>query len=385
MKKTIIHFSCDDYWNSNPASKYHIMKSFWKKDYTILWINPIGTRFPSIKRKKQFLGRIFRKVKSLLKLLNKIDDNYYVYTPFILPTFTENKVQQINDILLKFQISLLEIILKIKKPILFFSTPVYGNIINKIKYDASIYFYSDQYTLYRELSQENKHYLETLDRILYKKSDLIFCVSQMIYEGVAKKTDKPVYYYPHQVDFQFFQKSLKEDYEPLDIKNIPHPIIGYYGTLTDSNDWELIEYCAKNRPDYNFVFIGQRGVDLPSLEELNNVYFLGRKTYDEIPHYAKKFDVCLMFWIRREWIAHCSPLKLKEYLSLEKPVVSTYIEEVADKFTDIVFVSENQQEFLKNIDLALEDSSARTRKGVEKVRNDSWDTFTYTIESLLKN
>ena len=93
----------------------------------------------------------------------------------------------------------------------------------------------------------------------------------------------------------------------------------------------------------------------------------------------------MMFWIRREWIKHCSPLKLKEYLSAQRPVVSTYIEEIATHYSDIVYVSENADEFLNNLDLALGDSRERVHKGLEIVKNESWLNLANTINVLLEN
>ena len=69
--QTMIHFSGDDYWNSNPHSRYHLTNAFWQKGYKVVWINPIGTRFPSRKIKSLFYYRIYNKIKSLLKLLQK--------------------------------------------------------------------------------------------------------------------------------------------------------------------------------------------------------------------------------------------------------------------------------------------------------------------------
>ena len=88
MSKSIIHFAGDDYWISNPHSRYHISKAFWKKGYKILWINQVGFHFPSVRKSGSgALKKIFRKLKSYAKALKKVDDGFYVYTPVIIPKF----------------------------------------------------------------------------------------------------------------------------------------------------------------------------------------------------------------------------------------------------------------------------------------------------------
>ena len=240
------------------------------------------------------------------------------------------------------------------------------------------------YTTYRELKGKNKEYVEKLDETLFINSDIILCASKMIYETLKSKSTKELFYLPHQVSFQLFQKASKESSIPFDLQQIKKPVIGYYGTLTDSNDWDIIEYCAKLRPQYNFVFVGRKEIKLDKLEAFNNVFFLGKKDYNEIPLYAACFDVCIMFWIRREWIKNSSPLKLKEYLSAGKPVVSTYIEELDTHYKDVVYISETKEDFLKNIDLSLKsDNSLRIAKGIDMVKNDSWQNAVKKIEDLL--
>ncbi len=381
MSRSIIHFSSDDYWNSNPHSRYHITKNFIGLGYKVLWINPLGTRFPSIK-KKNFSNRIIRKLKSIFKFLRKVDDNFYVYTPILFPVFSRGFYFNLNKIIFYLQITFASAVIGIKKPVLFFSTPLYAFALNFLRHSKSIYYYSDHYTAYRELNNDSRKYLEYLDSLLFNNSDVIYCASKEIYSNLLSKDGRSnIFYLPHAVDFEHFNNICKDKTEiPRDIKSIKHPVIGYYGTLTDSNNWEIIDYCSKERPDYNFVFIGRKDIYLPHLEERSNIFFLGKKSYEELPDYASQFDVCIMFWIRREWIKNSSPLKLNEYLSLGKPVVSTLIEEVNENYNDIVFTAKSKEEFLESIDHALKnDNSQRIEKGLEMVKNYSWKKVTKRI------
>ena len=381
-KKWLIHFSGDDYWFSNPHSRRHITFAF-NKEYNVLWVNPMGSRIPSVK-KSFFFNRIFRKLKSLFKSLKNVNKNLFVVTFFTIPFFRRGSIERINNYLLRSQLKSICKRLHIDKPLLFYSSPVYGATLGMIEYESAIYYYSDQYTEYREFDEKTRKYTEWLDQQLYTRSDLIVCASEKIFENVKPKTRKKVIYLPHQVDYTFFAR--KPDLPaPQDIASIKKPIIGYYGSLSDSNDWELIRYCATNRPHYNFVFIGRKDTNNTRLEDLPNVYFIGKKPLEEIPLYGHQFDVALMFWIRRPWIMHCSPLKLKEYLSMGIPVVSTFIEEVKEKYDGIVLSSKNSEEFLMNLDSALDPVIRQelVSRGKELVKKDSWNNVVAQVKSEL--
>ena len=275
MHKNLIHFSGDDYWNSNPHSRYHMVKAWHKMNYKVLWLNPIGHRFPSINN-KGFSKKIIRKLKSYTKFLSKIETNFYIYTPILIPKFSKGYSQTLNSLLLKIQVNFLKLILSMKEPLFFITTPMFGDAI-KIDHKKVIYYYSDKYTSYREFSTENKKFMENLDRQLYLNSDLICCASMKIYEEVNRLTSKPVIYIPHVVDFEFFNSALCEPYVPREILNISRPIVGYYGTLTKSTDWEILEYCAKERPNYNFVLIGRDEVNYEGLKNLKECTFVRQK------------------------------------------------------------------------------------------------------------
>ncbi len=379
----IIHFSGDDFWNSNPHSRHHISQAFLNNGYKVLWVNPMGARFPSIK-KRGFSGKIFRKLKSLSKILKKSQNGMYVITPFTIPIFKKSGwLESLNKQLLLGQIKLAMTWLRVGDCWTLHTTPNFANTLEDIKSTRTIYYYSDQYTLYRELSDTERDYMEAQDKKLYCEADLIVCASMKIYDGVNKKTNKPVRYYPHQVDYQKFHDAIGCN-RPTDLTTINHPIIGYYGSLSDSNDWELIKYCANQRPQYNFVFIGRKDQYSTGVETLPNVFFLGKKDYQEIQNYGACFDVAIMFWVRRDWIKHCSPLKLKEYLALGKPIVSTLIEEVVKEFSEVVYVAADKVEFLAHLDKAVTESKEnkiRIERGLEIVKNDNWDLFVGLVEN----
>ncbi len=361
-----ICLSGDDYWNSNPHSRYHIAKQF-SKNSKVLWINSIGTRFPSIK-KKNGIKLIIRKFKSYLIYFRKPEKNFYVVSPITIPVFKGKFAARINTEILWLQIKLFIKILRLKNIHFFVSSPSFGILADKIKRFFCIYYYSDLYVAYRELKHKNEMIL--LDKKVYDISKLIYCASDKICSTLGSNGKTPKYL-PHSVDLDHFNKISPI---PKELMKIPHPIIGYYGTLSDSNDWEIIDFISEQRPSYNFVFIGKKFISLPELEERKNIHFIDKISYQDIPAYGSCFDVAIMFWILREWILHSSPLKLLEYFALGKPVVSVDIPEVKNKYGNVVLISNDKYSFLENIDKALmSDRLILRRRYDEILKNHSWE------------
>ena len=350
----IIHFSGDDWWVPQKHSRHHISREFHHKGYNILWINPIGVRFPSIgKGKKLFGKKIINKIKSVAKGLTIHKDGFYIYGPFFIPIFKRGVYERINTLLIGFQLSVLMKILNFEKAICFATTPSFASVIRSLVRRKIlirvIYYYSDQYDQYREI--RNRGPIIEWNRMLEDDADAIYCASQRIFDNIpdSYKRSKVVKVMEHQVDFALF------DYKKVTPKtlNIERPIIGYFGSLTDSNDWDMIRYAAMQRPEWNFVFIGHKRIDLPELEKMQNIHFLGYVPYAELSTVAVNFSVGIMFWKMTEWIKACSPLKLKEYLALGLPVVSVPIDEVVNKYSQYVVIAIDGPGFETAIENAL--------------------------------
>jgi hypothetical protein len=80
-----------------------------------------------------------------------------------------------------------------------------------------------------------------------------------------------------------------------------------------------------------------------------------------------------MPWVQTRWIDVCNPIKLKEYLALGKPVVSTPFAEL-QKYHDVVYEAKTVDDFVSCIKKALsEDNPEYIKKRREKVKSSSWE------------
>jgi hypothetical protein len=99
---------------------------------------------------------------------------------------------------------------------------------------------------------------------------------------------------------------------------------------------------------------------------------LGYKPYSQIPHYGKCFDVAVMPWRQNGWIEACNPIKLKEYLALGKPIVSTPFKELR-QYDGLVYTAVKPDLFAACIHTALrEDNPQRVAARQNKVKTATW-------------
>ena len=107
------------------------------------------------------------------------------------------------------------------------------------------------------------------------------------------------------------------------------------------------------------MLIGDATCPIDDFVSLPNVHWLGFRPYEEIPSYGAEFDVALMPWLRNDWIEHSNPIKLKEYLALGLPVVSTDFPEV-HYYSDAIAIARDDDHFVELVREALDGKALGT-------------------------
>ena len=184
---------------------------------------------------------------------------------------------------------------------------------------------------------------------LVRECDLLTVTAQRLYDKWLG-LDRPMLLARNAVDYDFYLERCQPNSL---LAGVEHPIVGYYGAIADWFDLELMIHVARNRPGYTFVLLG--GVfelDLSELERLPNVRLLGQQPYETMPQYLYHFDACLIPFKTHHTTAATDPVKVYEYLSGGKPVVSVTLPEL-EPFRDLLYLAADRDEFLAQLDSAL--------------------------------
>lgn len=377
-KPVLVCFAGCDWWYHNRGLFCPQVMTRLTKNYKVLFINSLGMRIPTLKRDKYAFKKILRKLKSIARYLRRSDNGMYIFTPISLPFFKSSILGPIITFLVLLQIKMVMILLSLREPIFYVGCPPAWEIVKRLHHRYLIYECTD---IFEEMPGTNKHYIASLDKEISESANLVLYVNKALWKkGVSRNKNSLLV--GHGVDFNLFVNATESKYVPEDMVKIPKPIIGFFGDISEEVcDFLLLEHIAKMLPNMSMVFVGPISADVSRLKQFENVHFLGQKPYEEIPHYGKVFDVAIMPWNRSKWIKFCNPVKIKEYLALGKPVVSTYYPEI-ELFNDLVYVAGNYIEFVSHIRKATKDDNIRLKRECRKrVQNETWDN---KVEQILR-
>jgi len=366
----IICFGGEDWWYHNRGHiDMQLMRRFAKTGIT-LYVNSIVMRKPKLTEGRVFLKRLIRKAKSIFTGLKKTDAGFWVYSPFTLPVHHLAWARPLNEIILRYQIRHVVHKLHLRNPIIWVACPAVCDTAIKMKKALLVYQRTDRYEEYPNVDSD---IVAKYDQKLKACADLTLFVNSSLYENERSQC-KNAFFLDHGVDYDAFAIADRNPCKPKDIACIRKPIVGFFGGIDDhTSDIPFVEKVVDLLPQMSFVFVGSALSDITSLQKRKNVWMLGQKPYEQIPHYGKCFDVAIMPWKQNRWIDGCNPIKLKEYLALGKPIVSTPFSEL-QKYRDVVYEAKTHTEFAENIKEALakdnDEFIAARRKKVEKA---SWD------------
>ncbi|MBC8034888.1 MAG: glycosyltransferase family 1 protein [Chitinophagaceae bacterium] len=229
--------------------------------------------------------------------------------------------------------------------------------------------------------------LKENERVLMNKADLVFTGGYSLYEA-KKEFHSNIFAFPSSIDKEHFIKARQPIEDPEDQKNIPQPRLGFYGVIDERFDIDMVREMADKRPDFNFVLVGPIvKIDPATLPERHNIFYLGSKTYNELPLYLSGWDIAIMPFALNESTKFISPTKTPEFLSGGKPVISTPIQDVVHPYGSkgLVNIASSAEEFIKYADEILEKGQDRSwLSEVDKFLSDiSWDITWGKMASLI--
>lgn len=206
--------------------------------------------------------------------------------------------------------------------------------------------------------------------IINARADLIFTVAEALSQLFSHQ--EKVHWLPNGVDVKHYQQ--KYSLINRDVGNLTKPIIGYVGTVQERFDVDLMKYLAQTNQDKNFVIIGP--VWLPGIQEklasCANVYFLGRKSYEEVPMYLQQFTVGIIPHHLDEFIKFTDPMKIYEYLACAKPIVTTAIAGL-EQFKDLVDTADSYAQFNQMLNEVIKQDNGKLRtKRLLVAKEHSW-------------
>jgi glycosyltransferase involved in cell wall biosynthesis len=361
----IVAFAKD--WHEDPTSNHHVLREL-ARSRRVLWLNSVATRRPSLASGRD-LGKIRRKLGEFARGPVRVENDLWVFSPLVLPLPHSAPARRVNQQILRATIAVLRRRLGLDRFHLWTFLPGVADYVGRLGEELAVYYCVDEWSMFTALDGA-----ATVDaeRRLLDRVDCVFAINHALAD--SKRAHHPeTHVAPHGVDHELFARALDPATAvPADLAALPRPVVGFYGTIQDWVDLELIASLARRRPAWSFALIGQQLVDTAALAGLPNVHLLGRRPHADLPAYCKGFDVGLIPYRAIERMAFVNPIKLREYLSAGVPVVSTPVPEVV-RHAAWCAIGAGADDLERAIAAALpEDSPARRRARSAAMAGETW-------------
>jgi glycosyltransferase involved in cell wall biosynthesis len=222
--------------------------------------------------------------------------------------------------------------------------------------------------------------LPELEADLCQQADLVITTSETLCQE-RRRFNPNTHWVPNAADIAHFSA---EPSPAAELQQIPRPIVGFVGGLSQWVDVELLAALARARTNWSFVLVGPVGTDVSSLKNLDNVMLLGPRPYHKLPDYLAAMDVGLIPFKQDRVTYHADPIKAYEYLAAGLPVVATEMPALR-RLASVVRLANSRESFLEQIGAAIAEGRAahRAERKTEAARH-SWTSRFEAIDALLR-
>jgi glycosyltransferase involved in cell wall biosynthesis len=342
MNHDLIVFGED--WGGLPSSTQHLINHL-AKTHKIVWINSIGLRRPAFSWQdvRRAWGKLTAK-RSLgeSKSTASSGNGFHILNPRTLPAPRSRLERWIASRLLKSQIIPVLKKAKLNSPVLWTSLPTAVDMCGHLGESAVIYYCGDDFSALAGVDHKT---VNAREQELISKADLILAASEKLANRFPSTTTRLL---PHGVDYELFSQPAKRAH---DLPNNGKPVAGFYGSISEWLDIDLLHSTIARLPDWHFVFIGKTVIDMSRLSQFDNVSLLGEKPHHELPSYSQHWTASLLPFIDNPQIQACNPLKLREYLAAGRPIISTDFPALSD-YHDLVHTVSDSDSMIRALQKA---------------------------------
>lgn len=308
------------------------------------------------------------------KLAHNKKNNVKTKRIFLLPFDGKSKLFKIiNDFVGKHYIE--TYIKKFKPDILWISYPRQIEWINKDSNVKTVYDCMDDYFSI----SNNKKILEQENKLL-EKSNLIFVSSKKIERDLIKRNreiENKIVLIRNGFDGDVY-KTKKY------VNNSREFNICYFGTINkDWFDFEIINMLINDYKNINFYLYGPitKGTVIP---ERKQIKYLGIMNHNEILEKCREYDAMIMPFIPNDIVMSVDPVKMYEYINLNKNIISIKYDEI-ERFSAFVHFYSNYID-LKNIIISLLNDNVikySEKSRLDFLNNNSWENRSKEINNYL--
>jgi UDP-galactopyranose mutase len=268
--------------------------------------------------------------------------------------------------------------------VLWVYTPQVVHFIDLLTPDLVVYDVMDDLSAFKFAPPRLLHQ----EQELFARADLVFTGGPSLHAArVGRHHD--IHLFPSGVEQQHFAQAAQGTLPlPPALRDVPHPIIGYFGVIDERIDLDLLAQAARLRPDWQWVMLGPvLKIEERNLPRLPNLHYLGKQDYQDLPAFLQAFDVAMMPFARNDATRSISPTKTLEYMAGHTPIVSTSIPDVITLYGSVVRIADTPAAFVDAVEAALHEEGAaratRMAQEADLLAQYAWDRIADEMDALI--
>ena len=225
-----------------------------------------------------------------------------------------------------------------------------------------------------------------LEEIQFQQADLVLATSSELVKIYQEYTSN-IHLLPNAVDMSLVIQMNRQDVAvPPELHALTGPLMVYTGAIGLRVDASLLKQLAIANPDKHLIMVGPVAADFPRelFDECANVLWVGARPQTALVGYVQAADCLLIPFRKTKLTQSIYPLKINEYLSSGKPIVSTDFSADILTFSPYIYVARDQAQFLFQVGKALEERDPQlSRDRKECARQNTWDARALQLRALL--
>lgn len=211
---------------------------------------------------------------------------------------------------------------------------------------------------------------------IINKANVVIVSCQKFFDDLKNKRSN-VFLIRNGVPNDFNKFKLTDDFQ----FNNKNKVFGYIGMVSKWFDFHVIEVILNNNESNSIVIVGD---NLMPIINHPRVKYVSRVSKDELKNYINKFDVCLYNFKINSLLDTINPVKIYEYLSLNKPVIAVSSKETKS-LAQYLMLYKSEDELIAHLNSDLSKPFGNDKELELFVYENSWEKRVKDIKDIIRN